>query len=56
MKRCDKIGIAVKQFLLSADCTKEQLLDAIREINQDSSIHGCLMFRPLPDKEMEVAA
>ena len=56
MKRCDKIGIAVKQFLLSADCTKEQLLDAIREINQDSSIHGCLMFRPLPDKEMEAAA
>ena len=56
MKRCDKIGIAVKHFLLPADCTKEQLLDAIREINEDSSIHGCLMFRPLPDKDMEAAA
>ena len=56
MKRCDKIGIAVRQFLLPEDCTKEQLLDAVREINADDSIHGCLMFRPLPDKEMEDAA
>jgi len=56
MKRCDKIGIAVKRFLLPADCTKEQLMDTIREINGDASIHGCLMFRPLPDKAMEAAA
>lgn len=56
MKRCDKIGVAVRHFLLPADCTKEQLLDTIREINGDGSIHGCLMFRPLPDKSMEEAA
>lgn len=56
MKRCDKVGVAVKQFLLPTDCSREQLLDAIREINEDCSIHGCLMFRPLPDKEMEEAA
>jgi len=56
MKRCAKAGIAVRQFLLRADCTKEQLLDTIREINEDVSIHGCLMFRPLPDKAMEEAA
>lgn len=56
VKRCDKIGIAVKRFLLPADCTKEQLLDTIRKINGDGSIHGCLIFRPLPDKDMEDAA
>ena len=56
MKRCAKVGIAVRQFLLNADCTREELLDAIRTINEDSSIHGCLMFRPLPDKAMEEAA
>ncbi len=56
MKRCTKIGVAVKQFLLPADCTKDRLLDTIREINEDRSIHGCLMFRPLPDKELEEAA
>ena len=56
MKRCAKVGVEAKQFLLPADCTKEQLLDAIREINEDPAIHGCLMFRPLPDKDMETAA
>ncbi len=56
MKRCAKVGIDVRQFLLRADCTREQLLDTIQEINTDPAIHGCLMFRPLPDKAMEEAA
>lgn len=56
MKRCEKIGVAVRHFLLPESCTKDQLLDTIRQINEDSTIHGCLMFRPLPDKEMEAAA
>lgn len=56
MKRCAKVGIAVRQFLLREDCTKEELLDAIRRINADASIHGCLMFRPLPDRDLEEAA
>lgn len=56
MKRCAKVGVEVRQFLLAADCSKEQLLDTIREINGDSSIHGCLMFRPLPDKAAEAEA
>ena len=55
-KRCEKIGIAVRQFLLPADCTREALLGAVRTINEDPSIHGCLMFRPLPDRAMEEAA
>ena len=56
MKRCAKVGIEVRQFLLPADVTKEKLLDTVREINEDASIHGCLMFRPLPDKDAEAAA
>ena len=56
VKRCDKVDIPVRIFLLPEDCTKAQLLDTIRQINEDDSIHGCLMFRPLPDKEMEEAA
>lgn len=56
MKRCEKCGVEVRRFLLPADCTREQLLDVITEINNDASIHGCLMFRPLPDKAMENAA
>ena len=56
MKRCAKVGIAVRHFLLKADCTTDELLNTIRKINADPSIHGCLMFRPLPDKAMEEAA
>lgn len=55
MKRCEKIGIQVKQFLLPSDSTQETLLDTIRQINEDDSIHGCLMFRPLLNKNDEAA-
>jgi methylenetetrahydrofolate dehydrogenase (NADP+)/methenyltetrahydrofolate cyclohydrolase len=56
MKRCAKVGIDVRHFLLEENCTRDQLLDTIRAINGDSTIHGCLMFRPLPDKALEEAA
>ena len=48
MKRCDTLGVAVKQYLLPADVTQEQLIATIEEVNKDDSIHGVLMFRPLP--------
>ncbi len=56
MKRCGEIGVAVKRFSLSQDCTKEELLEVIRTINTDPGIHGCLMFRPTLDQETEQAA
>jgi len=56
VKRCEKVKIAVRKFILASDCTKDELLNAVLEINNDPSIHGCLMFRPLPDKAMEEAA
>ncbi|MBR4874993.1 MAG: bifunctional 5,10-methylene-tetrahydrofolate dehydrogenase/5,10-methylene-tetrahydrofolate cyclohydrolase [Clostridia bacterium] len=48
MKRCDMCGIAVKNHILPADATEEELLAVIDGINQDASIHGVLLFRPLP--------
>ena len=48
MNRCAKLGIQVKPYLLEADASQDQLLEVIRDINQDNSIHGCLLFRPLP--------
>ena len=56
MKRCAKVGIEVRHFLLEETCTREALLNTIRQINEDPSIHGCLLFRPLPDRDMEAAA
>ena len=48
LKRADECGIAVKQLVLPADATTEDLLEAVDGINADPAIHGCLMFRPLP--------
>ena len=47
-KRAEEIGIAVKNFVLPADASKEDLLATIDQVNADETIHGVLMFRPLP--------
>ena len=46
--RCGKVGVEVKQYLLPADAAQDDLLKVIAQINADPSIHGCLLFRPLP--------
>ena len=56
LKRCEALDIAVRTFELAADCTQEQLIAAIDEVNGDPAIHGCLMFRPLPEQLDEEAA
>ena len=38
IKRCEKIGVGVKQFLLPADVPEETLLATIEEIN------ACLLY------------
>ena len=47
-KRCEKLGVEYKKYLLPADATQEQVLAVIDEVNKDDSIHGVLLFRPLP--------
>lgn len=49
MKRADACGIAVKQFMLPADASTDDVLAAVATVNSDDSIHGCLLFRPLPE-------
>lgn len=56
MKRCHALGIDVRGFELSADCSQSQLMDVIFQVNNDASIHGCLLFLPLPDHLDESAA
>ena len=48
MKRCEKIGIAVRQVVLPEDVTQDALMDEVRKLNEDAAVHGVLMFRPLP--------
>jgi methylenetetrahydrofolate dehydrogenase (NADP+)/methenyltetrahydrofolate cyclohydrolase len=48
MKRCESVGVNVKNFTLAAGTNQAELLSVIKEINEDSSVHGCLLLRPLP--------
>lgn len=47
-KRAELVGVKVVNFLLPADVDKDTLIATIEKINTDDSIHGVLMFRPLP--------
>ncbi|NLT14917.1 MAG: bifunctional 5,10-methylene-tetrahydrofolate dehydrogenase/5,10-methylene-tetrahydrofolate cyclohydrolase [Clostridiales bacterium] len=48
MKRCDTVGVAVKNVVLPADVAQEVLMQNVEALNNDKSIHGVLIFRPLP--------
>lgn len=48
IKRAEGLGIAVRLFALAADATEAELEAVVKRVNADDSIHGCLMFRPLP--------
>lgn len=47
-KRCEKVGVTVRKFLLAQDASQDDLLRVIETVNADDRIHGCLLFRPLP--------
>lgn len=47
-KRFASAGAAIKRFILQEDATQEELENVINKANEDKSIHGILLFRPLP--------
>ncbi len=48
-KRCETLGVAIRRRVLAADASEEELLAAIEDFNRDGSVHGVLLFRPLPE-------
>ena len=54
-RRCEKVGVGVRRLALPEDAGTEVLLDAVRLVNKDPSIHGCLIMRPLPAPVDEAA-
>lgn len=56
VKRCEKNGVAVRKTVLPQDVSQEVLMETIRQLNEDASVHGILLFRPLPDTLDEHAA
>ncbi len=47
-KRAAGLGISVKPYVLDAAADQAELSATLGEVNADTSVHGCLMFRPLP--------
>lgn len=49
-KACEEVGIRAIELNLSSSTstTQEQVLEHIREWNEDSTIHGILVQLPLP--------
>jgi methylenetetrahydrofolate dehydrogenase (NADP+)/methenyltetrahydrofolate cyclohydrolase len=47
-KRFEAVKAAVRQFTLPPEVSQKELIDLIEGINDDASIHGVLLFRPLP--------
>ena len=56
--RAEALGIAIVKFVLPADASAEELLRTIDRVNEDASVHGVLLFRPLPkhlkERESEI--
>ena len=47
-KRANTVGIEVKNVVLPADVSQEEFDKEFCKVNEDDSIHGILLFRPLP--------
>ena len=47
-KRASLVGIEVRNVILPADVSQEEFDQEFRKVNEDESIHGILLFRPLP--------
>lgn len=48
VKRCEKTEVAVRAITLPEDVSQSRLVEAIQKLNEDRSVHGILLLRPLP--------
>ena len=48
MKRCAQAGIDVKNVVLPSGVGENKFFETLNSLNKDDSVHGILMFRPLP--------
>ena len=48
LKRCEQVGVEVKVTALPEDISEKEFFDTLDKLNNNITIHGILMFRPLP--------
>lgn len=47
-KCCEAAGVGVRKYHFAADVSQEEVVGLVRSINDDGSVHGVLILRPLP--------
>ena len=50
VKKCAELGMNSRKIVLSADASQEELLQVVRDLNADPSIHGILVQSPHIDE------
>lgn len=56
IKRCAAAGIEVRSVVLPVTAEQSALMETLEGLNKDATVHGILMFRPLPAHLDEEAA
>lgn len=49
IKKCEELGVKVIKYVFENDVEEEEFYENLDRANNDSYIHGILVFRPLPD-------
>ena len=49
VRRCGALGICVRLAALTSEAGQTELMDSVRALNDDHSVHGIILLRPLPD-------
>jgi len=47
-KSAEKLGVAVRNTVLPEEVSQQELLRQLEDLNMDPSVHGILLFSPLP--------
>lgn len=47
-KRAEQVDVEIRKELLPADSDAQTVIDLLHGLNADDSVHGVLLFRPLP--------
>lgn len=47
-KRCSKNDVEVRKIVFPEDVSQAELVHTLRNLSEDPSVHGILLFRPLP--------
>ena len=55
-KRAEKVGVAVRREVFPEDIRQEDFFSELERISGDDSVHGILMFQPLPRQIDSTAA